>query len=155
MNKGFIIVGYQGIGKSTMAGKENCIDLESGNFWVGVERYNAWYKIYANMAEHLAKQGYIVFTASHKVFRDELRKRNVDFVTVSPSITLKDAWIDKLEQRYNRTKSEKDYKAWQNAINAYAENVEDLQSEEKHWVIKSMDYKMADIVESIKNMFDE
>lgn len=155
MDKGFIIVGYQGIGKSTMAGKENCIDLESGNFWVGNERCNAWYKIYANMAEHLAKQGYIVFTSSHKVFRDELRKRNVDFVTVSPSIALKDLWLEKLEQRYNLTKCDKDYKAWQNAVAAYGENIEDLQSEEKHWVIRSMNYQMTDIVESIKSMFDE
>lgn len=29
-----VIVGYQGIEKTTVAGKDLCIDLESGNFWV-------------------------------------------------------------------------------------------------------------------------
>lgn len=34
--KGLIIIGYQGIGKSSCAGPANkCIDLESGNFFIG------------------------------------------------------------------------------------------------------------------------
>ena len=67
-----IYCGYQGIGKSTLGGKFNIIDLESGNFWVNNVRVNEWYAIYANMAQHLSNQGFIVFTASHKIFRDYL-----------------------------------------------------------------------------------
>ena len=40
-----IYVGYQGIGKSSIAGKHNCIDLESGNFWDNGVRADNWYKI--------------------------------------------------------------------------------------------------------------
>ena len=51
-----IIIGYQGIGKSTLAGKDNkFIDLESGNFWVNGERVENWYIPYCQIAEHLSK----------------------------------------------------------------------------------------------------
>ena len=75
-----IIIGYQGIGKSTLAGKNKCIDLESGNFWFyDLEtyqkvRHNDWYIPYCNIANHLSEQGYIVFTSSHEVVRNELKK---------------------------------------------------------------------------------
>ena len=73
-----IISGYQGIGKSTLAGKNNCIDLESGNFWVGRKRSDDWYKIYCNIAVHLSRQGYTVFVSSHEVVRKELEKYKKD-----------------------------------------------------------------------------
>ena len=43
-----IVVGYQGIGKSSIGGKHNCIDLESSNFYIDGKRDNDWYKIYCN-----------------------------------------------------------------------------------------------------------
>ena len=42
-----IVIGYQGIGKSTYSNKDiTCIDLESGNFWVDGVRLDDWYKVY-------------------------------------------------------------------------------------------------------------
>ena len=67
-----IIVGYQGIGKSSLAGVGNCIDLESSNFWINGKRDPEWYKPYCKIADHLSKQGYTVFTSSHEVVRREL-----------------------------------------------------------------------------------
>ena len=84
-----IYVGYQGIGKSSISGKNNCIDLESGNFWVDGKRIDDWYKIYVNIAEHLSNQGYKVFMSSHKVVREELNKRKIEFKVIMPSIFLK------------------------------------------------------------------
>ena len=40
-----IIIGYQGIGKSTLAGHNSVIDLESGNFWNDGKRIDDWYII--------------------------------------------------------------------------------------------------------------
>lgn len=56
MDKGFIVVGYQGIGKSTLANSGNgkYIDLESSNFFVDNNRASNWATIYANIAESLA-----------------------------------------------------------------------------------------------------
>ena len=99
-----IFVGYQGIGKSTLAGKNNYIDLESGNFWVtdsdGITyRPSEWIAIYVNMAQHLSNQGYNVMMSSHKALRDELNRRNIKYYTVYPSHELKDVWIAKLQER--------------------------------------------------------
>ena len=66
------MIGYQGIGKSSCAGKNDCIDLESGSFWVDGKRAEEWYIPYCQIAMHLANQGYTVFTSSHKVVRDQL-----------------------------------------------------------------------------------
>lgn len=96
-----IIIGYQGIGKSTLAGKNKCIDLESGNFWFyDLEtyqkvRHNDWYVPYCNIANHLSEQGYTVFTSSHEVVRNELKKSKEDVFIIYPSIELKDEWIKK------------------------------------------------------------
>lgn len=144
-----IYCGYQGIGKSTLGGKFNIIDLESGNFWVNSVRVNEWYAIYANMAQHLSNQGFIVFTASHKIFRDYLNEQGIEFTTISPSVDLKDEWIKRLEERYNMTKLDKDYKALMNAKEKYEENVLDLQSEKNALIINRMDYSLLDML--IKN----
>lgn len=70
-----IITGYQGIGKSTLARKENnVIDLESASFWNyengNKTRPDDWYVYYCQVAEHLSKQGYIVFVSCHQQVRD-------------------------------------------------------------------------------------
>lgn len=146
-----IYVGYQGIGKSSISGKNNCIDLESGNFWVNGERTDNWYKIYCNIAEHLSNQGYKVFTSSHKVVREELDKRNINFKVICPSLKLKEQWINRLQERYDRTHTEKDYKALMNAKEMYKENIKDLLSEERVMIIKNIDYDLLDMLGDIED----
>ena len=123
-----IVVGYQGIGKSTLAGRNNkFIDLESGNFWIDGKRADDWYKPYCKIAEHLSQQGYIVFTSSHEVVRKQLAHSNEVVVVVYPSVELKDAWINKLKDRFFRTNLEKDHKALMNSEDKYDENIKELQ----------------------------
>lgn len=140
-----IVVGYQGIGKSSLAGRNyKYIDLESGNFWVDGKRADDWYKPYCQIAEHLSQQGYVVFTSSHQVVRDYLKGSNETVILAYPSIGLKDSWLKKLEQRYQKTGLEKDYKALMNAQDRFEENIREL-SEDKmfsHMVIDSMDYDL-------------
>lgn len=125
-----IIIGYQGIGKSTLAGKNNkYIDLESSNFAINGERYCDWYKIYGNIAEHLSKQGYVVFTSSHEVVRNRFKESTEKVVVTFPSIDIKDEWINKLKARYVLSESDKDYRAYINAEQRYTENIEELMME--------------------------
>jgi hypothetical protein len=122
-----IVIGYQGIGKSSLAGRDNkFIDLESGNFWVDGKRAEDWYKPYCQIAEHLSKQGYIVFTSSHEVVRKQLEGSREVVVVAFPSLNLKDMWIDKLDNRYRDTGLEKDYKALMNAKDRYEDNIREL-----------------------------
>ena len=128
MDKGFIVVGYQGIGKSTLANSGNgrYIDLESSNFFVDNDRASNWATIYVNIAESLANQGYIVFVSSHTEVRIVLRNCHCDVGLIFPDTLLKDAWILKLKNRYFETESQKDFKAWQNAKNLYESSIRDL-----------------------------
>lgn len=144
-----IIVGYQGIGKSTLAqNNPEIIDLESGNFWVDGNRIDDWYKVYANIAKHLSEQGKIVFTSSHKVFRDYLKENNIKFTVICPCLSLKEKWIDKLQERYNITNKDKDYKALMNAKQMYDDNIHDLLSEDNVIELNYMNYDLGSIINS-------
>lgn len=142
-----IYVGYQGIGKSTLCNNVlDCIDLESGNFFVDGKRCDDWYKVYANIANHLSLQGKNVFVSSHKVLREHLVKESIPFVVIYPSIELKDKWVEKLKQRYELTKKEKDLRALLNAQEKYDENIDDLSQEKLRIVITSMDYSLKQLI---------
>lgn len=152
-----IYVGYQGVGKSSIAGKNGCIDLESGNFWIDGERPNNWYKIYANIAEHLSRQGYNVFISSHKIVRRELANRGIEYCTIAPAPELKDKWIDRLQKRYDQTGLEKDYKALMNAKDCYGENVLDLINDDKSVMsvlILSADYDLYEEINELSKQYN-
>ena len=91
-----IIIGYQGIGKSTLAASElKYIDLESSNFWFYDSetkqkvRHSNWYEMYCNVAENLSRQGYIVFVSSHQPVRERLLKSKEYVVVCVPLLILK------------------------------------------------------------------
>lgn len=150
-----IISGYQGIGKSTLAKNSNkYIDLESGNFWIDGERQDNWYKIYCKIAAHLSRQGYTVFVSSHYVVREELRQYSVteEIKCCFPDICLKKEWVKKLEDRYNNSKLEKDYKAWQNAKYMYISDILDIRTCGFESIpIKSMNYDLKELIENKEN----
>lgn len=142
-----IVVGYQGIGKSSTAGHCKYIDLESGNFWVDGKRDPDWYKIYVNIAEHLSQQGFTVFVSSHAAVREELKRVKEKVVVIYPSLYLRDEWITRLYDRYMITNLEKDRKAYLNAVDCYEQNIKDLsESSFTTYEIKSMDYRLIDIL---------
>lgn len=147
-----IIVGYQGIGKSTLAKNSNkYIDLESGNFWIGDERQDDWYKIYCKIATDLSRQGYTVFVSSHYVVRKGLRQysRTEEVKCCFPDISLRDKWIKKLEDRYHNSKLEKDYRAWQHAKDFYVRDIQNLSTDSFESIcIKSMDYNLKELIEN-------
>lgn len=131
MTKGLIIIGYQGIGKSSLAGWSKCIDLESGNFFIGDKRADDWYIPYCQIAMNLANQGYTVFTSSHKEVCEQLRTmplmENVaKVVIICPPRFMREYWIERLQERYDKTQLNKDYKALMNAKNRFEENIAEL-----------------------------
>lgn len=122
-----IIIGYQGIGKSTLSKMYlNYVDLESGCFWVDGKRAEDWYKPYCKIAEHLSQQGYIVFVSSHEVVRNELKNSSEQVMCCVPALDLKTFWVTSLKERYEKTQLTKDYRAWKNAEDRYAENIKEI-----------------------------
>ena len=140
-----IIVGYQCIGKSTLAKNlDNCIDLESSNFFVDGKRDKDWYKVYVNIAKHLSDQENIVFMSSHKIVREYMNEQNIEFTVICPSLELKDEWLKKLKDRYIYTRKDKDCRAWQNAASGYDEQINDLMQERDVVSLNDMEYDLED-----------
>lgn len=149
--RGVVVVGYQGVGKSTLANERSkFIDLESSNFRVGGERIDNWYTIYCKIALSLALQGKIVFVSSHKEVREYLNSNLVDGVKLAccvPSIDLEDFWIQKLSERFERTGLDKDFRALMNAKDRYKMNIFEIMNNfECRCVIHTPDYKLYDVL---------
>lgn len=154
-----IIVGYQGIGKSTLCKNNNdrkYIDFESSNFWIDGERNPDWYKIYVKIAVNLSNNyKFIVMLSSHEVVRNELKKyikeekiTKDEVVEVFPDNSLKDEWIKKLSDRLQATASTKDYKALVNAQEMFDININDLKSEDElsQICIENSDYNLECLI---------
>ena len=126
MKKGLIICGYPGIGKSSIAGWNNCIDLESSLF----SHYenscrksdDIWVREYCNLAYYLALQGYTVMTSTHAAVIDCFDRlkvtyyKDVPIVIFCPRYDMKKAWAIRLVNRYLNSENEKDLRAFQGAI---------------------------------------
>lgn len=90
-----IICGFAGIGKSTMS-KESVgfVDLESTPF------KKNW-KVYTDVAMHMAANGYNVMLSCHKELRDMLLSNGADFEVVIPCLEDKDDYLCRYEERGN------------------------------------------------------
>ena len=144
-----IIIGYQGIGKSTIAkSKKIYIDLESSIYYHDGLRPEKWYIFYCKTAEYLSKQGYVVFISSHKEVREYLLNSKERIIIICPDKCLKDAWISKLENRYNHTLKDKDFRAWKNAEQRYTENIDELMNSGLPLItIGNMEYDLKLLIE--------
>lgn len=176
-----IITGYQGIGKSTLASRnDKIIDLESGSFWkeddfveVGnnyslekVERSRPkdWYVYYCQMAQHLSRQGYIVFVSCHQEVREYLMRHNEEkFCAIFPSPKLKEDWIKRLEDRYNTSGLDKDLRALEHARKFYDNAIGLLWYECQYnvdyyhdvQIINNIDYDLGELVNNLAQSVED
>ena len=121
-----IVIGYPCIGKSTYAVGHpyRAIDLESSNF----VKDDNWVESYCNVAIDLSRQGHVVFVSSHDAVRKQLLKSDYEYVfVIYPALDIKEEWLERLHERYLETELEKDYRAWQRALNYYDEDIAKLE----------------------------
>lgn len=119
--RGLIVCGYPGIGKTSIAGRHNCIDLESSLFSHDIDGDpidpNIWVPRYCEVAKDLARQGYTVLTSTHKrvieTFEQKKESDNVPKVIFCPRVEMKDAWVKRLKERYAKIPSEKNRRAYE------------------------------------------
>lgn len=119
--RGLIVCGYPGVGKSSIAGRHNCIDLESSLFSHDIDGDpldpNIWIPRYCEVAKDLARQGYTVLTSTHKkvieAFEQKKESDNVPKVIFCPRVGMKDEWIKRLKDRYVKMPSEKNQRAYE------------------------------------------
>lgn len=127
-----IIIGYPCIGKSTYAACHpyRAIDLESSNF----VKDDNWVKSYCNVAIDLSRQGHVVFVSSHDAVRKQLMKCDYEYLfAIYPALDVKEEWLKRLHERYLKTGLDKDYRAWQRALNHYDEDIAALKEDTKNF----------------------
>ena len=134
-----ILIGYPGIGKSTLARTSDSrfIDLESSYF---PRKYRGeeidWQDQYCRIAIDLHDQGYLVFTSSHDVVRNKFHQfvqrgfiKHNEVALVFPAIVIYDKWIEMLERRYKTTKLDKDLRALDNARSNFQDQINELKED--------------------------
>lgn len=116
-----IIIGYPGIGKSTLAvGNNKYIDLESSLFNDNEgKKPKYWYQTYCKIAEDLSTQGYIVFVSCHREVQDYLAASNEIVALCYPALELKNQWFQKLLNRYMLYTSDKNLAALTTSLKYY------------------------------------
>ena len=146
-----IICGYPGIGKSSIAGENGCIDLESCNFWVDGRRDPDWAEVYCNIAHDLSEQGYTVFVSSHTLVQNELKKYKDEVFLVFPALDLKEQWIERTKKRFDADDSNKNLRALENVRKYYEDNIKDMMSSGlSYYEISHIDYDLRDVVKHLK-----
>ena len=153
--KKMIIIGYPGIGKSTLAvGDNKYIDLESSLFndYKG-KKPKYWYHTYCKIAEDLSKQGYIVFVSCHKEVQDYLSTSNEIVALCYPALNLKNLWFGKLLSRYEQDPSDKNLAALTTSVKYFNTHITAIDnSTYTHKIIlRSMDYLLDDEIKAYFN----
>lgn len=160
-NRGAVVVGYPGIGKSTLANNNiHFIDLESSKF----KRDNLdsiWYRTYCDVALDLASQGHVVFVSCHEKVRRYLSKNNhskfIRLCCCIPSLDLENEWIEKLWKRYLDSGDPygKDYRAWNHAMLNFRKDIIRIPRDFEYVVvIDSIDYDLHKLLQKSFNDYD-
>lgn len=153
-NTPIIVIGYQGIGKTTLASNldNRVIDLESSMFKLGDYRDPYWYLIYCRQAFHIARQGFVVCISSHKEVRSEIVKYknfDINIVEIYPALYLESEWIDRLRKRYlDDPSSIKNLIAFEHAEENFRKSVIDMRLDDYFDQIEldRMDYDLETIL---------
>lgn len=139
-----IIIGYPGIGKSTVAKNDyRFIDLDSSP-WKDIPN---WAKYYIDVAEELSSQKYYVLVSSHDVVRNRLYRSKEPVVLCYPDPKLKGPWISKLYHRFQRDHNGKNMRAYRHVEANFDEDIERMSlSPHKKLVIPTMKYNLKKLI---------
>lgn len=162
-----IIIGYPGVGKTTMMescgnicrekGYKSVIDLESSIFHPsqpadlkGIFTDPDWTRVYCQVATALSDQGHLVFVSSHADVQKRLRACRDRVCVVCPAVELKQEWLERLRTRYLTSaddEKDKNLAAYNRACDHYEEDIETLKSNGFELLeITEMYYSLEDLI---------
>ena len=150
-----IIIGFPGIGKSTLACNDyRFVDLESSYFKPVNNKNDDWVVDYCKLAEFLSKNGGIVFISSHKAVRDYIARMrtNEHVACVFPSERIKEQWVKKLGDRYMESGLDKDYRAFIRARDHYDDDIRELYADNGisyKWIITNINYNLEEEIDKL------
>lgn len=150
-----IILGYPGVGKSTLAKlRPEIVDLESSKFRKSLDGEPDW-ELYCKVATNLSSQGKIVFVSTHDTVQQYIGNCfGEPSCAILPVKELQEQWIDKLYDRWDRSingyEVAKNGRAYNYVKEHFAESISNFHSHTipVFW-IKTMDYALSNIVDQI------
>ena len=148
-----IIIGYPGVGKTSLAGRYNqYIDLESSN-WNNPDntKPDYWWWSYGKVAEDLSRQGYRVFVSCHPSVQKYFEESNEYVMVLYPSLELKEEWIKRVADRYDRDRSMKNLAALNNVELYYDNQIRLLDDSpfENKLKLKDMNYTLDNEIDNV------
>lgn len=161
--KGLIICGYPGVGKSSIAGWNKCIDLESS--WFSYDKDGnriypdeEWVGNYCSFAIDLAAQGYTVLLSTHQAVINQLRewkwlldRDRVRAVIFVPREDMKKAWVERLVNRYLESDKDVDMRAFVGGIQYWNSKMATIRhSDFTVYCPDSIDYDFRDYILKIR-----
>ena len=154
-----IIIGFPGVGKSTLSRGVNpkYLDLESSMFTVNKKKIDNWEIPYVRTAEYLSRKGFDVFVSSHAEVSAQLEHSTEIVVMVFPDESLKAEWINRLRKRYSDSQLPKDKNAIRRMAMHYTEDVNSMAAIAEEYqfptiVLKSMDYDLKKELEEVMSI---
>lgn len=148
-----IIAAYPGVGKTWLAqNRANVIDLDSSSFKLNGQRFPAWEKVYVQVACSLNTESNIVCVSTHSEVLDELAKCKEQIFLCYPELSLKDAWIERLDMRYQKSKSDKDRLALKRVTNNFETDIQELKHRSGflHLTILDKDTYLGNLIQERK-----
>ena len=102
-----IISGFPGVGKThaysafqrnPMLDGRHAFDSDSSMF----SKHTGFPETYIDHVEEILRVGYaMIFVSSHKDVREELKRRNIPYISVYPEESLKDEYLERFKSRGN------------------------------------------------------
>lgn len=158
-NIGLIFCGYPGVGKTSIAGSKlfmdngqwmPVIDLEISLMKTNCENQDNWQDIYVkyvNYVQDLTNQGFNVMCSIHALVRQELERRNLLYINVMPALNIKDYWLIKLRERWKKSCSDKDFFAYERAMEYYDDDIKELMKNDAYCIIGTeCDYELNEVL---------
>lgn len=154
-----IICGFPGIGKSTIAREENVIDLESSIFRTGKDgvRPLLWEQYYCDMAIDLSNQDNTVFVSTHSEVISYLEEHcDEPVIVMYPVEDLRDEWVERLKTRYEKSGSDKDFRAYISTNSKFNERVKSLRNSKFGCIeITNMKYSLRKILDKLDGFYGD
>ena len=147
-----IIIGYPGVGKTSLAGRYNqYIDLESSHFNDAFgQKPDGWFIPYCKVAEDLSRQGYRVFVSCHKEVQEYFNKSDEYVMVLYPAMKLKEQWLDRVKRRFENDPSMKNKKAMENVEKYWDIQINSLRNSpfENKLVLGNMNYTLDNEIDN-------
>ena len=142
-----IIIGYPGIGKTTVAKYGNIIDLESSWF----KHLPNWAEFYVMIANYLSEQGKVVMVSSHPNVIEKIIIYSKKACMIYPSLRIKSKWIERMGERLLDDPSPKNLRAYDRVKNYFEEDINALKNYNlPKGEINSINYNLKEMIDEFK-----